>query len=64
MTTKEAFSALISRRNWQSKAKIHKSTAASIERRFKEGGLSLDKIEKILSASGFKVVQEKTWMEE
>jgi len=61
MNTKEAFAQLISQRNWQKPANINKSTAASLERRFTEGKVTLDKMEEILHACGAKVVQEKVW---
>jgi hypothetical protein len=61
LTTKDAFSALISQRAWYKSADIPESQASTLANRFKNGKVSLDKIEEILEKCGYKVLQEKMW---
>lgn len=61
MTTKEAFEQLISKRAWYKGLGFERVQASSLKRRFHNNELSIEKIEEILTAAGYKVVQEKKW---
>lgn len=64
MTTKEAFTQLISKRGWYKDLGIKEGTANSMVAYFKgtrAGRISEEKIEEVLQKAGYKVVQEKMW---
>ena len=63
-TTKEAFKELISQRQWYNHLGFSPQTASSIKQRFKDGSLTIDKMEELLEQCGYKVAQEKLWMKE
>jgi hypothetical protein len=61
MTTKEAFEKLISERAWYKDLGFERTTAGAVVSRFKNGTLSIEKMEDLLLKTGFKVKQEKLW---
>jgi hypothetical protein len=62
MTTKEAFEALIKKKNWHKGLGITATAAYSLAGRFRDGEkISTDKIEDLLEKAGGKVIQEKLW---
>lgn len=61
MTTREAFEQLIRQRAWYVDLGITESIATNLKTNFKNGKVTLDKMEEILQKAGFKVVQEKLW---
>lgn len=61
MTTKEAFEKLTSERAWYKGLGFERVTASSYVNRFKEGKLSIEKMEEILEKAGYVVVVEKKW---
>lgn len=65
-STEEAFSSLISRREWYrgiliDKKEISNSNAGQIKYRFSKGRVTVDLMEQLLLAAGYKVVNEKVW---
>lgn len=61
MTTKEAFLELTNERGWHVKIGLSDSTGRSYAKRFRDGKLSMEKLEAILEQAGYKVIQEKLW---
>lgn len=62
MTTKEAFSQLISRRGWYKNLGIPEPSASTMAKRFRDGSsISMDKIEEVLQKAGYHIVQERLW---
>jgi hypothetical protein len=57
MTTKQAFSELISKRKWYADTGISQEAANLVAKRFRDGAqVSTDKIEEILEKAGYKTV--------
>jgi len=62
MTTKEAIEALFEKPFKECGIPdLKENTWKSYKKRFKEDKLPVEKIEEILGAAGYKVVQEKLW---
>jgi len=61
MTTKEVFEKIISERAWYHALGIEPSNGKSIAKRYRDGKLTLDKIEEVITKAGYQVVQEKRW---
>lgn len=60
MTTKEAFAALIKKKNWWEGIGVTSSAAYNFRNRLKENKpISLEKMEEILIKAGFKKIPEK-----
>lgn len=60
LTTSEAFRHLSEQRGWYKKAGLHKDTARSFKRHFKEGNLGEWRMSEILKAAGY-IVQPAVW---
>lgn len=61
MKTREAFEQLIMHRGWHKDLDITDATAWSLKHNFKNGTITIDKMEEILNKAGFKIIQEKLW---
>lgn len=61
MTTKEAFQYILDNKEILDRLQINQSTVRTLRKRFKEGNLTIDKLEEIIEAAGGKVKQEKEW---
>lgn len=61
MTTEEVFEKIISKRGWYHDLGYTYSNGSSIAKRYKDGKLSLDKIEEVILKAGYTVKQEKLW---
>ncbi len=61
MTTHDAFQDLTSKRGWYKAIGITEKAASSAKTAFKNGKITLDKMEEVLSKAGYKVLTEKTW---
>ena len=60
-TTSEAFKELVGKRSWYKDTAITEQQATNYKARFKDGSLTIDKMEEVLLKCGKKVVQEKLW---
>jgi hypothetical protein len=61
MTTKVAFEKVLSQRGIHHRLGLEQNTVATLRRNYKEGKVSLNKMEEILLKAGLEVVQEKLW---
>lgn len=61
MTTNEVFEEIISKRAWYHDLGIEPSNGKSIAKRYRDGKLTLDKIEEVIKKAGYNVKQEKLW---
>lgn len=61
MTTNQVFETIISQRAWYKELGFTASNGNTIANRYREGKLSIDKIEEIIRKAGYSVKQEKTW---
>lgn len=61
LTTHQAFAHLCTQRGLAKVLGLPQNTWNSLRTRFKNGQLSQEKQEEILSSAGFAVVQERTW---
>ena len=59
MTTQKAFEFLISQRGWYRLCDINPGTARSIKYQYKQNKVSLDAMEKMITAAGGKKMPEK-----
>jgi hypothetical protein len=61
MTTEQALSILFKERAWWKDSGINESSARSYKKRFLEGRLEIKTKIRILSACGFRLVQQMKW---
>lgn len=60
-TTREAFESLTNQRNWYEGLGVNASSARSLKKYYAENRLSEAKMEEMLHAAGYRVIQEKIW---
>lgn len=61
MTTKEAFEKITSEPRWYRQLGYTDSNGKVIDKRYRDGKLSIEKIEEVITKAGYTVKQEKTW---
>lgn len=60
-STEEVFKKIVSESKWYVNLGYTESNAKSIAKRFRDGKLTLDKIEEVIKKAGYSVKQEKLW---
>lgn len=61
MTTNETFEKITSEPRWYRELGYTDTNGKTIDKRYREGKLSIEKIEEVIMKAGYTVKQEKTW---